>query len=132
MPAAQPDAGAGVLEITVGGLRNRDGQVLVAVFTAADGFPGEAEQAYRKARSPLAGQSATFRFEEVPYGTYAVSVVHDENANGRLDKNFLGIPTEGAGVSNNPKPGFGPPRFETATFAVKDHCCAVEVNVLYP
>jgi len=41
-------------------------------------------------------------------GKYAVSVFHDENSNGKLDTNFLGIPREGVGASNNAKGHFGP------------------------
>ena len=49
-------------------------------------------------------------------GSYAVSVIHDENGNRRLDKNFVGIPTEGVGFSHNPRVTFGPPAFARASF----------------
>ena len=47
------------------------------------------------------GNSAICQFNDIPPGTYAIAVFHDENANGKLDKNFLGIPCEGYGASNN-------------------------------
>jgi uncharacterized protein (DUF2141 family) len=121
-----------VLEVTVAGLRNQDGQVMVAVYETEDGFPGDAARAYRKARSPLSGEPASFRFEQLPYGTYAVSVLHDENGNGVVDKNFLGMPKEGSGASNNPEPGFGPPAFGAASFALKDPLCKIRVTIQYP
>jgi uncharacterized protein (DUF2141 family) len=58
-------------------------------------------------------------FEGLKPGTYAVSVLHDENANGRLETNFLGIPREGAGISNNASPEFSAPRFNDAAFQLK-------------
>ena len=82
--AAVPEAASGVLEITVGGFRNREGQVKVAVYTAREGFPSDPTKAYLTDERPLAGDSVAFRFERVPYGTYAVSVLHDENRNGRF------------------------------------------------
>ena len=59
---------------------------------------------------------ASCEFPRVPAGVYALSVFHDENLNGRLDTNWLGIPREGVGASNNPKPRMGPPRFAAAEF----------------
>ena len=56
-------------------------------------------------------------FEHVPPGTYAISVFHDANENGKLDSNFAGIPKEGFGFSNNAMGMFGPPSFEEAKFA---------------
>ena len=50
-------------------------------------------------------------------GTYAVFVAHDLNGNGKLDKSFLGMPTEPVGLSRNPgRPRFGPPKFEDSSF----------------
>ncbi len=50
-------------------------------------------------------------------GTYAVSLIHDENGNGKLDT-ALGMPREGFGFSRNPAISFGPPKFKSASFAV--------------
>ena len=56
-------------------------------------------------------------FGDLGPGTYAISAMHDENGNGRLDT-FLGIPREGFGFSRNPRIGFGPPRFDQVRFQV--------------
>lgn len=55
-------------------------------------------------------------FEDIPPGTYAMAVVHDENMNGKLDANWIGVPTEGYGFSNNAKALLGPPSFSAASF----------------
>ncbi|MDA9568425.1 DUF2141 domain-containing protein [Gammaproteobacteria bacterium] len=54
---------------------------------------------------------------EIPPGTYAIGVYVDENENEKLDTNFLGIPKEQFGFSNNAK-AFGIPKFEAASFVV--------------
>ena len=54
---------------------------------------------------------------EIPTGTYAIGVYVDENENEKLDTNFLGIPKEQYGFSNNSK-AFGIPKFEAASFLI--------------
>jgi uncharacterized protein (DUF2141 family) len=55
-------------------------------------------------------------FKDVPAGEYAISVFHDANGNGKLDTNFIGIPKEGVGASNDAMGSFGPPSFQKAKF----------------
>lgn len=57
-------------------------------------------------------------FDQVPSGTYAISIIHDSNANGELDSNLFGIPKEGFGFSNDAMGMFGPPSFEKAKLVV--------------
>ena len=55
-------------------------------------------------------------FENIPPGKYAIAVIHDENMNGKLDANWLGIPKEGYGFSNTAKGVVGAPLFSAASF----------------
>lgn len=55
-------------------------------------------------------------FENIPPGTYALAVIHDENMNGKLDTNWLWIPTEGYGFSNDATALLGAPSFSAASF----------------
>jgi uncharacterized protein (DUF2141 family) len=71
--------------------RNEKGQVVCALFSSASDFPKKAENA-------------------------VASVFHDENSNGKLDTNFMGIPREGVGASNDAKGHLGPPKFNAAAF----------------
>jgi uncharacterized protein (DUF2141 family) len=71
------------------------------------------------------------RFANVPAGHWAVMVYHDENNDKRLEKNALGIPTEGNGLSRNAKGHFGPPKFEDAAIDVPKPPIAVDVIVSY-
>ena len=75
--------------------------------------------------------SAQFVLQGIPYGVYAVSVFHDENLNGKLDKNFVGAPKEGYGASNNPRKRMGPPPFSEASFAVNQPEKSVEIKLMY-
>ena len=69
-----------------------------------------------RANSPISHAHAVCEFPGLNTGTYAISVFHDENSNGKLDTNFMGIPREGVGASNNAKGHFGPPKFDAAAF----------------
>ena len=68
-------------------------------------------------RSGIRDSQARCDFEDIPPGTYALAVVHDENFNGKLDTNFLGIPTEGYGFSNDATAALGAPSFSAASFS---------------
>ena len=82
------------------------------------GFPSHSAQALRTLRLPVEGIACVFSFSNLPPGAYAVAVYHDENGNGRLDTNLLGLPTERYGFSNNARRIlFFPPSF-AARFTV--------------
>lgn len=65
---------------------------------------------------PAKTEEVTVTFEHLPVGEYAVTVMHDENNNNKLDSNFIRIPKEGTGFSNDAAATFGPPSWEKAKF----------------
>ena len=88
-----------------------------ALFESADGFPNEyLRSATNVMVIKIRKAQARCDFEDIPPGTYAMAVVHDENMNGKLDTNWLGLPTEGYGFSNNAKAVFSAPSFSDASF----------------
>ncbi|MFM7972651.1 MAG: DUF2141 domain-containing protein [Betaproteobacteria bacterium] len=96
--------------------RSAKGSLNCRLFTDATSFPdGEGS---RTVSAPISGHQASCVFDELPPGTYAVAVVHDENGNGKLDKNFLGIPSEGYGDSNNRTYAASSPKWEESRFTV--------------
>ncbi|MFM8344488.1 MAG: DUF2141 domain-containing protein [Betaproteobacteria bacterium] len=108
--------GATSLRLEVTSFRNAKGSLNCRLFTDATSFPdGEGS---RTVSAPISGHQASCVFDELPPGTYAVAVVHDENGNGKLDKNFLGIPSEGYGVSNNRTYAASSPKWEESRFTV--------------
>jgi uncharacterized protein (DUF2141 family) len=130
---AQELKGGATLKIKVNGARNAKGTIRAALFQSAKGFPGDAAQAIRTQAANIDPQtlSAQITFADLPGGTYAVSVFHDENMNQKLDKNFMGIPKEGYGASSNPGKRIGPPSFEDAKFTIDGAERSLEINLLY-
>jgi uncharacterized protein (DUF2141 family) len=128
---AENPAGSGTITIKITGLRSTNGNLLVALFNAKKGFPGKYENALRQTSIMAAGSEHVVVFSNVPFGVYAVAVRHDENANGKLDTNFLGMPKEGVGTSNNPKSRFGPPSFDDAAFTLDHGAMELNVNLRY-
>jgi uncharacterized protein (DUF2141 family) len=129
--AALAAAPAGVnLTVRVGQTRDDRGRVLVALYDSPDGFPG-GRGAVRSAAAAIENGRAVVAFDDLPPGTYAVAVVHDENGNDRLDTGFLGIPREGIGASNAAQGRFGPARFGKARFVLSADA-TIEVALVYP
>jgi uncharacterized protein (DUF2141 family) len=124
---------AATLTVKVTGARNAKGAIRAALFRSAKGFPGEATEAFRTQAANIDPRnlSAQITFTDLPEGVYAVSVFHDENMNQKLDKNFMGIPKEGYGASNNPGKRMGPPRFEDAKFTISGAERVLEIKLLY-
>jgi uncharacterized protein (DUF2141 family) len=106
------------VRIEVSGLRGARGDVGCLLFGTADGYPEIHVKAYRELHAPIERAGAVCAFSKVAPGTYAAIVFHDENLNGKLDKNFVGMPQEGYGASNNVRPRFSAPGFLEASFVV--------------
>ena len=102
-----------------------------ALFRSADGFPTKFAKALHLGRAEIQGGTASFRFDDLEPGRYAVAVFHDENANDAVDTNWLGIPREGLGVSNDAKSFMGPPRFDDAAVEVTVQGRAIVLTLRY-
>ena len=105
------------LDLSVSGLRNTKGHVLVCLTASSTAFPDCTKDSKAHKRTVKASAAGTISFTDLAPGTYAVSLIHDENANGKLDT-AMAIPKEGFGFSRNPKITFGPPKFKAASFAL--------------
>jgi len=117
--AAPETPSQGVLTIDVKRPPHPRGQIAYLVFNQAAGFPNNAELALRRGFVPVEQVEQSDQHIDIgslPAGKYAVSVYLEENGNRKLDKNWLGIPTEPVGASRNPKGALGPPRFEDCIF----------------
>ena len=123
------------LKITIKKVKNANGQIFICLFHKPDNFPtcnrgGTGARSYgTKAKKG----SVSISLQQLPVGTYAISAAHDQNNDGKIDKHFLfGYPTEGAGMSNYPKPLRGKPKFDVARFKVTKGTGNVEVIMHYP
>jgi len=105
------------IHVKILNIRNSTGTVACALFESPDGFPYEyLRSATNVMVIKIRKAQARCDFEDIPPGTYAMAVVHDENMNGKLDTNWLGLPTEGYGFSNNAKALLSAPSFSDASF----------------
>jgi uncharacterized protein (DUF2141 family) len=90
------------------------------LFNSAASFKGESGTPYECAAVSVKNKAAQAIFENLPKGSYALFVFHDENKNNKMDKNFVGIPKEGYGASKNKLPFAGAPTFNDNMFVVEN------------
>ena len=131
-PVATPAALAADLQIEVHGVRSDAGRLFVAVHAPHEGgkFPDEGGM-YAGLNQQAREGAIRFVFRDLPAGRYAVNAFHDENGNGELDTNVLGIPKEGYGFANDPPANFGPPSFEEAAVTVGDAPATAAMTISY-
>jgi uncharacterized protein (DUF2141 family) len=118
------------LSVTIADLRNKKGVLIFGVFNQADGFPNkEKKSVYWEVRDANT-TNLTFTCR-LPPGKYAASVLHDENRSGEMDRGIGGLPLEGYGVTNNPKPRLRAATFNEATFDLPPEGKELTISVQY-
>jgi uncharacterized protein (DUF2141 family) len=108
------------LTISLANIESDQGQLMVAVLSDESAFRGEKAAQLSVLLPPRKGQ-VSFTTDALAPGTYAVQVMHDENGNGELDNNLVGMPTEPWGFSNNAMGSFGPPGWQDVSFDLEDN-----------
>lgn len=103
------------LTINVSGLKNNLGTLTAELYSSKEKF---LKTSYKKGSATIQSNAASVTFSDIPKGEYTVMVYHDENNNGKLDKNFIGMPKEPVACSNNAKGFMGPPKYEEAKFKI--------------
>ncbi|MAD96680.1 MAG: hypothetical protein CMB99_05060 [Flavobacteriaceae bacterium] len=101
------------LTIEIEGIKKQSGNVLVLLSNSEKSFLKDGEGRTLKVK----GNTVTANYK-VAKGEYAFSFFHDKNSNGKLDTNFMGIPKESYGFSNNAKGFMGPPSYQKAKFSI--------------
>ena len=117
------------LNVHVDGFENANGAAGIAVWHAARGFPEEIEHALASTYATISDGVAVAGFGQLEPGSYAITVYHDKNDNRRFDKNWLGMPKEAWGVSNNVRPRLRAPRFAEAMLDLEVGEQLVEIRV---
>jgi uncharacterized protein (DUF2141 family) len=109
------------LTVVVDGIRHQNGQICLRIHSNEQGFPLTDTSEVQSGCVQIQGSSIKKDFYGLKPGTYAVAVVDDQNGDYQLNRNFLGIPQEGFGVSNNPAISIktGVPKFQDASFSLK-------------
>ncbi len=119
------------LTVKVNGLRNNKGDVLVALYNKEGTIPDEKFKNYfRITTGKISGDSSQVVFRNLPAGRYAVSVLHDEDRNGKIKKGFI-LPKEGVGFSNYKTINLSHrPSFQKASFELQKNR-NVWVKIIY-
>jgi uncharacterized protein (DUF2141 family) len=105
------------LTVSISGLKSNMGVLQVGLYNSGETF---LKSAYKGISSEIKGNGATVTFVDIPKGEYSISAFQDENSNGKLDKNMMGIPSEDFACSNNAKGFMGPPKYADAKFKVNE------------
>lgn len=117
------------LNITVSGLKNNTGLLTAELYNTKGKF---LKTAFKTVSTAIKSNTATVTFIGIPKSEYTVMVYHDENNNGTLDKNFIGMPKEPVACSNNAKGFMGPPKYDDAKFIISaDTKMTIKMNAAH-
>lgn len=128
---AEDAAGSNSIKVMVVGFHSNTGEADCVLFGSPQGFPSDSRIAMKRTKSKIENKQAVCTFDGVAPGDYAVSVFHDENANGVLDRNLIGMPKEGVGASNDAAGKMGPPKFDDARFSYKGGQQTLTIHITY-
>ncbi len=120
------------LTIKVYGFKSDKGKARILIFKTGQEkyFPGKHQKAYKRKIASIKNKKLVYKFEDLPFGEYAVSVHHDEDDNGKVNTNWVGIPNESLGASNDAKGNFGPPSFEQAKIKLDSKKKTIKINMV--
>ena len=118
------------LRIHVTGFRNNKGNAGGVIFASPAGWPEDRSKAVAHGGFAIHDRQVTEEFQ-VPPGRYGIAVIHDENENQKLDRNFLGIPKEGFGFANNRRVMLSAPSFQAASTEVACPAMEIQIRLIY-
>lgn len=108
------------LTVKITNLGNTKGAVEIGLYDKGDHFPSPGKQ-WKMARPTVNGNTVTYHFRDLPAGDYAIATYHDENGDGKCNKNMFGVPTEAYAFSNDVRPFLSAPDFSTCRFWVTEN-----------
>lgn len=132
--APQPVAvvsGTGTLIVAVDGFRSEQGAAIISLFGGARGFPDDVAASLVTATVAIHAGRAAATFAGLPYGAYAVSVLHDEDGDGQMATGLFGVPREGFGFSGEPGYRLGPPDYAEVSFLLVEPQRELTIGVRY-
>lgn len=103
--------------VTITGFDSNEGNAKIGLYNSKAHF---LKSTFKSVTKPIRNGEVVITFEDIPEGTYAVSVFHDEDADNEFDMYFGFLPAEDYGNSNNVLNPFGPPKWEDAAFEIKE------------
>ncbi|WP_375510816.1 DUF2141 domain-containing protein [uncultured Nostoc sp.] len=121
----------GKLTVEIDGLKNKQGQVCASIFASSEGFPSDSDRSLQKQCTKITSTPLPITFENLKAGSYAIAVFHDQNNDGTLNSNVLGIPSEGFGFSANPEIRTRAAKFSEAAFLVAGPDTNIQIQLKY-
>lgn len=129
-PIAEPIVSDTTVSVRIAGVASVDGQIFVSVFDSKKAWLKRPVQQLTAAAAISSTEDPLIVELQLPAGEYAIQVFHDADGNGKMKTNFIGIPKEPTGVSNDAKGKFGPPKFVDAKITVGDEPLDVPINMV--
>lgn len=117
-----------ILKIILVGFNNDKGTANIEICKSEDEYYSS-DRAFRSEKVQIKGEMLEIIFKDIPFGIYSVKVFHDENSNGKLDKNTFGIPKEQYGFSNDAKGIMGPPKYKDTSFIVNKEAMTIKITL---
>jgi len=118
------------LEVVVQGLENTKGQIMVSINKGPEGWP-ESNFIEQRFIPTFTVPTFTITFKDLPYGNYAVGLLHDTDKNGEMTKNFIGMPKEGFAFSRDYKVVFRAPKYDEANFDLNTPKKTITIKMQY-
>ena len=125
-----PPPSKSTLEIRFEGIRTSKGMIAIGINTSEEGWPRKPQMELQWVKGELKDGVFVARIPDLPYGTYAVSVLDDENSNLEMDM-VLGIPKEGWGFSENPPFKLSAPKFSECAFKINQPVHQITISLRY-
>lgn len=119
------------LNVEIDGFKNRKGQVCVSIFASSQGFPNNRDRVLQRQCTKITENAVKVTFSNLKAGNYAVAAIHDENNDLKLNRNDIGMPTEGFGFSRNPEVRTSAPKFNDAAFLIAGPNTNIQIQLKY-
>ena len=119
------------IQVEVSGIKDQKGTVYIGFYKAGTAFPAAGKQSFRTSAKPDGKDKLTINIPDVEPGDYALAIYQDINNNGKLDKNFIGIPKEPYAFSNNFHPKMSAPKFEDCKITVSASSREFAVSLIH-
>ncbi len=117
------------LTLVIQNLESATAPVYVSLYGIKNKFP-EPKGQMKEYKFKPHGNVLTVQIPNLKFGTYAIASYQDVNSSGKIDKNFIGIPTEGYAFSNNFKPTIAAPDFDDCSFVYNSKNCSVTMKMI--
>ena len=119
------------IELIISNIRNKTGLIRIGLYESDKGFPDKPEVSFSLAKDTILSGKLTLLIPIKETGSFAISILDDENKNGKMDYRFGIMPKEGFGFSNNPKISMKAPSFDETRFWYKGERLVVSVRMVY-